>query len=195
MDSALNTAFSDWGNILYKTIIATAIAVLLVENPEVFLLAGESFRKAGKNPHPPVESFRRLRACAALWRYPGPRSRMNNPSTALPIKWVLSGPCFLVPSIFNFSANHLFLISRTEYASCAVLIMLDHDTRRVYRLFDFTKGLRLTPVCAYCVAGKVNSINTVYLMIESVKLDTKHGRSTTRVPADGAGGLVNLVSS
>jgi len=41
--------------------------------------------------------------------------------------------------MFNFSANHLFLISRTEYASCAVLLMLDHDTRRVYRLFDFTK--------------------------------------------------------
>ena len=91
--------------------------------------------------------------------------------------------------MFNFSANHLFLISRTEYASCAVLVMLDHDTRRVYRLFDFTKRLRLTPGRAYCVAGKVNSVNTLYLVIESVKLDTKHQRlSTTPVPADGAGG-------
>ena len=91
--------------------------------------------------------------------------------------------------MFNFSANHLSLISRTEYASCAVLVMLDHDTRRVYRLFDFTKCLRLTPGCAYCVAGKVNSVNTLYLVIESVKLDTKHERlSTTPVPADGAGG-------
>src|SRR5258708_1496628 len=26
--------------------------------------------------------------------------------------------------MFNFSANHLFFISRTEYASCAVLLML-----------------------------------------------------------------------
>ena len=60
--------------------------------------------------------------------------------------------------MFNFSANHLFLLSRTEYASCAVLVMLDHDTRRVYRLFDFTKRLRLTPGKAYCVAGKVNSV-------------------------------------
>ena len=32
--------------------------------------------------------------------------------------------------------------------------MLDHDTRRVYRLFDFTKRLRLSPDRAYCVAGK-----------------------------------------
>jgi hypothetical protein len=56
--------------------------------------------------------------------------------------------------MFNFSANHRFLLSRTEYASCAVLVMLDHDTRRVYRLLDFTKRLRLSPGCAYCVAGK-----------------------------------------
>ena len=67
--------------------------------------------------------------------------------------------------------------------------MLDHDTWRVYRLFDFTKRLRLTPGRAYCVAGKVNSVNTLYLVIESVKLDTKHERfSTAPAPHDGAGG-------
>ena len=91
--------------------------------------------------------------------------------------------------MFNFSANHLFLISRTEYASCALFIMLDHDTRRVYRLFDFTKRLRLTPGLAYCVAGKVNSVNTLYLVIESVKRDSKHERlSTSPIPAGGARG-------
>ena len=91
--------------------------------------------------------------------------------------------------MFNFSANHLFLISRTEYPSCAVLVMLDHDTRRVYRLFDFTKRLRLMPNRPYCVAGKVNSAGTLYLVIESVKPDIKHERlSTSPVPADGAGG-------
>jgi hypothetical protein len=91
--------------------------------------------------------------------------------------------------MFNFSANHLILLSRIEYASCAVLVMLDLDTRRVYRLFDFTKRRRLAPGCAYCVTGKVNSVNTLYLVIESVKRDTKHERhSTTPVPADGAGG-------
>jgi len=35
-----NTAFSDWGNILYNTTIATAIADRLVENSEIFLLGG-----------------------------------------------------------------------------------------------------------------------------------------------------------
>ena len=91
--------------------------------------------------------------------------------------------------MFNFSANHLFLLSRTVYPSCAVFVMLDRDTQRVYRLFDFTKRLRLTPNRPYCVTGKVNSVHTLYLVIESVKLDTKHERlSTTPVPTDGAGG-------
>jgi hypothetical protein len=91
--------------------------------------------------------------------------------------------------MFNFSANHLFLISRTEYPSCAVLLMLDRDTQRVYRLLDFTKRLRLTSGRAYCVAGKVNSVNTLYLVIESLKLDTKHRWSSIDpARADGAGG-------
>src|ERR1700728_1359684 len=50
-----NTPFSDWGNILYNTTIATAIADRLVENSEIFLLGGDSLRKANKNPNPPAE--------------------------------------------------------------------------------------------------------------------------------------------
>ena len=50
-----NTAFSEWGNILYNTTIATAIADRLVENSEVFLLGGDSLRKANQNPSPPAE--------------------------------------------------------------------------------------------------------------------------------------------
>ena len=59
--------------------------------------------------------------------------------------------------MFNFSANHLFLLSRTEYPKCAVFLLLDHDTQRVYRLYDFTKNLLIPPGVAYCVAGKINS--------------------------------------
>ena len=44
-----NTPFSDWGNILFNTTIATAIADRLVENSEIFLLGGDSLRKANKN--------------------------------------------------------------------------------------------------------------------------------------------------
>jgi len=50
-----NTPFSDWGNILFNTTIATAIADRLVENSEIFLLGGDSLRRANKNPDPPAE--------------------------------------------------------------------------------------------------------------------------------------------
>jgi hypothetical protein len=89
--------------------------------------------------------------------------------------------------MFNFSANHLFLLSRTEYPSCAVFLLKDYDTNRVYRLYDFTKACVIQPNVAYCVAGKVNSADKLYLVIESVRLDTKHpGSSNAPAPADGA---------
>ena len=52
--AALNTSFSDWGNILFNTTIATAIADRLVENSEVFLLGGPSLRKP-KHPNPSAD--------------------------------------------------------------------------------------------------------------------------------------------
>jgi hypothetical protein len=33
--------------------------------------------------------------------------------------------------MFNFSANHLLLLSRTEYRTCVVFLMQDHSTHRV----------------------------------------------------------------
>jgi hypothetical protein len=91
--------------------------------------------------------------------------------------------------MFNFSANHLLLLSRTEYRTCVVFLMQDDSTRRVYRLYDFTKSQQITPDHYYCVSGKVNSADKLYLVIESVKMDVKHNRcSTTPAPADGAGG-------
>jgi DNA replication protein DnaC len=45
-----NSPFSEWGNILFNTTIATAIADRLVENSEIFLLGGPSIRKPKKEP-------------------------------------------------------------------------------------------------------------------------------------------------
>ena len=91
--------------------------------------------------------------------------------------------------MFNFSANHLLLLSRTEYRTCVVLLMRDDSTRRVYRLHDFTKSYAPTPGQYYCVSGKVNSADKIYLVVESIKPDAKHGQcSTAPAPADGAGG-------
>jgi hypothetical protein len=95
----------------------------------------------------------------------------------------------VLSSMFNFSANHLLLLSRMEYRTCAVLLMRDDSTHRVYRLHDFTKSQTPTPGQYYCVSGKVNSADKLYLVIESIKPDTKHGRcSTVPAHADGAGG-------
>ena len=72
---------------------------------------------------------------------------------------------------------------------CAVLVMRDDSTRRVYRLYDFTKSHILTPGQYYCVTAKVNSADKLYLVVESLKPDTKHATpSTVPVTADGAGG-------
>ena len=79
--------------------------------------------------------------------------------------------------------------SRTEYRTCAVFLMQDRDTQRVYRLYDFTKAQLIPPDQAHCIAGKVNSADKLHLVIESVRPDTRHARcSTVPAPADGAGG-------
>jgi hypothetical protein len=93
--------------------------------------------------------------------------------------------------MFNFSANHLLLLSRMEYRRGVVFLMQDHSTRRVYRLYDFTRSHCIAPGEYYCVSGKVNSADKLYLVIESVKKDTKHHRdSAVPAAADGAGGSV-----
>jgi hypothetical protein len=92
--------------------------------------------------------------------------------------------------MFNFSANHLRLLARMEYRTCAVFLMQDDSTRRVYRLYDFTRSHLFAPGEYYCVSGKVNSADKLYLVIESVKKDTKHSRgSAVLTAADGAGGF------
>ncbi len=91
--------------------------------------------------------------------------------------------------MFNFSANHLLLLSRTEYPKCAVFLLRDLYTQRVYPLHDFTKALLLRHGVAYSVAGKVNSTDKLYLVLESVRPNIKHLRSSIApVPADCAGG-------
>jgi hypothetical protein len=77
-------------------------------------------------------------------------------------------------AMFNFSANNLSLLSRTECKSCVVFVMKDLHTKRLYRLYDFTKAQTITPDQLWCVSGKVNSADKLYLVIESVKTDSKN---------------------
>ncbi len=64
--------------------------------------------------------------------------------------------------MLRFSANNHSLLSRTEYRSCAVFMVLGHSTHRVYRLHDFTKAHAMEPGSYYCVSGKVNSADKLY---------------------------------
>ena len=61
----------------------------------------------------------------------------------------------------------------------AVLCSSCETTRRdgFIGCYDFTKSQIITPGQYYCVSGKVNSADKLYLVIESVKPDTKHARA------------------
>ena len=92
--------------------------------------------------------------------------------------------------MFNFSANHLSLLTRIECRKCVVFVMRDHSTNRAYRLYDFTKSQSITAGQYYCVSGKVNSADKLYLVIEAVKPDSNHSW-LSKVPSQvgGAGRL------
>jgi hypothetical protein len=77
--------------------------------------------------------------------------------------------------MFNFSANNLALLSRTECRSCIVFVLKDRHTKRLYRPYDFTKSQKIESDLVYCVFGKVNSADKLYLVIESIRMDTKNG--------------------
>jgi IstB-like ATP binding protein len=60
------SAFSDWGNILYNTTIATAIADRLVENSEIFLLGGDCLRMRIEDDGEPGNLAWACRRCNSL---------------------------------------------------------------------------------------------------------------------------------
>ena len=77
----------------------------------------------------------------------------------------------------------------TKDPSCAVFLWQDLDTQHVYRLYDFSKAQLIRPDVAYGIAGKVNSADKLYLVIESVRPGTRHSRPSTVPVSSGAGGL------
>jgi hypothetical protein len=83
-------------------------------------------------------------------------------------------PYLLEQTMFNFSANNLTLLSRMECKSCVVFVMKDLHTKRLYRLYDFSKAQTITSDQLWCVSGKVNSADKLYLVIETVKTDAKN---------------------
>ena len=104
---------------------------------------------------------------------------------------ILNSPWLHHASALRSSLRQLVKLSRTEYRTCAVFLMQNRDTQRVDRLYDFCKTQLIASDKAYCIAGKVNSADRLYLVIESLRPDTKHARrSSSHARADGAGGSV-----
>jgi len=52
--------------------------------------------------------------------------------------------------------------------------MKDRSTNRYYKIYDFMKSAILEPSKLYCISGKVNSADKIYLVLEMIKEDKKN---------------------
>ena len=86
--------------------------------------------------------------------------------------------------MLSFGANRSSLIYRTEYCSCAVILMRDRHTQPVHLPYDLKK-----PLVTHSVWSEVSSVDKLSLVMESVKRDAEHGPgSRIPTPAERAGG-------
>lgn len=76
--------------------------------------------------------------------------------------------------MFNFSANNLVLISQRKYDMSNVFVLKDRTTKRCYKIYDFSKRAVFESSKLYCVFGKVNSSDKLYLVLDGVKEDKKN---------------------
>lgn len=76
--------------------------------------------------------------------------------------------------MFNFSANHLIWLGSKEYDRARVSFLKDADTKRCYQIYDYQKRYEFCAGKVYCVSGKVNSADKLYLILESVKEDKRY---------------------
>ena len=76
--------------------------------------------------------------------------------------------------MFNFSANNLVLISQKQYDKSNIFVLKDRTTNRCYKIYDFLKIASFEPSKPYCIFGKVNSSDKLYLVLDGVKEDKKN---------------------
>lgn len=76
--------------------------------------------------------------------------------------------------MFNFSSNHLKLISSRDYHEKArINVFMDVDTKRCYKVYDYKKSYFFELDKVYCISGKINSADQLYLILESAKEDMR----------------------
>lgn len=76
--------------------------------------------------------------------------------------------------MFNFSANNMILVSNTSYSKFNCYILKDRHTNRCYKVYDFSKAIFFEPDKIYCISGKVNSADKLYLVLDKIKEDNKN---------------------
>ncbi|HHY65083.1 MAG TPA: hypothetical protein GX501_08560 [Clostridiaceae bacterium] len=76
--------------------------------------------------------------------------------------------------MFNFSANHIEILDIRKYDKCTVYITRDVDTNRCYKAYDYSGTLGMRHGKIYCISGKVNSADKLYLVLEHCKEDHRY---------------------
>lgn len=76
--------------------------------------------------------------------------------------------------MFNFSANNMILVSEFQYDKCTTFVLKDRDTKRCYKIYDFSKTACFEPNRPYCISGMVNSTDKLYLVLDKIKEDRKN---------------------
>jgi hypothetical protein len=76
--------------------------------------------------------------------------------------------------MFNFSANNMILVSKRQYGKCNVFVLKDRTTNRCYKIYDFLKAASFDSGKPYCILGRVNSSDKLYLVLDGVKEDKKN---------------------
>jgi hypothetical protein len=76
--------------------------------------------------------------------------------------------------MFNFSANHMIFVSSNDFEKARVSIFKDADTNRCYKVYDYKKAFSFDPDKKYSISGKINSVDIMYLILESAKEDIRY---------------------
>lgn len=78
--------------------------------------------------------------------------------------------------MFNFSANNMVVVSKREYDESNVFVLKDRTTNRCYKIYDFLKTACFELGKPYCIFGKVNSSDKIYLVLDGLKEDRRNSQ-------------------
>lgn len=87
--------------------------------------------------------------------------------------------------MFNFSANHITVTSISNYQKCTVYVVKDLDTNRCYKIYDYLKSNIMIPGAIYCISGKVNAADKIYLILEHHKADKNFQQTNNTLSGAG----------